>query len=214
MRQPLDEFPPRPSRERQRVDRQDPFQVGKDHLHHFDALAGGTRPPHGPFAVRVDAARIARGSFAFRKRLQDGLALRRELLHLHAALLQLLQLPLGFLGQAPVRRSGQLEQHLLPGGAPRRVHQRKREHLRQRRDLRGHAARVGPRKARGLRHGLRLQLRQRVARRLHLRRQGPRDACALHLLGDAVRTERVVLEQRKAFVDGQVVGYSHEGCGQ
>ena len=44
--------------------------------------------------------------------------------------------------------------------------------------------------------------------------QGPRDACALHLLGDAVRTERAVLEEREAFVDGQVVRRSHEGCGQ
>ena len=213
-RKPLDEFPPGPARERERVNGEDPLQVGDDDLHHLHSLPGWSRPPDRPLAVRVDAAGIAGGRLTLRKRLQDRLALRPKLLHLHAALLQLLQLALRFLRQHPARGSGQLEKDFLPRDAARGVHQGERQHLRKRRDLRRQRPCIGTGQAGSLRDCLGVELRQDVARRLHVHGLRARDAGAFHLLGDALRTERGVLEQGEALIDREVVPLGHGGCAQ
>ena len=213
-RKPLDEFPPGPARERERVNGEDPLQVGDDDLHHLHSLPGWSRPPDRPLAVRVDAAGIAGGGFSLRERLQHRLALGRDLLHLHAPLLQLLQLPLRLLRQRPARRSGELVKDFLPGGPAGGVHHGERQHLRKRRDLRRQRPRVGAAEAGGLRDRCGLELRQDVAGCLHVRGLQAQDAGAFHLLGDALRTERGVLEQGEALVDCQVVPLGHGGCAQ
>ena len=213
-RKPLDELPPGSARKRERVHGENPFQIGDDDLHQLHSLPGGTGPPDRPLTVRVDAAGIAGGRLTLRKRLQDRLALRPKLLHLHAALLQLLQLALRFLRQHPARGSGQLEKDFLPRDAARGVHQGERQHLRKRRDLRRQRPCIGTGQAGSLRDRLGVELRQDVARRLHVRGLRARDAGAFHLLGDALRTERGVLEQGEALVHREVVPFGHWGCAQ